>query len=225
MSFSGSGVTMNNQIKLAEKENLRQELQSLKECQVRYFAVTITSAAAILGIGSQLGRPQDLTLLTLAPLLITLPCWWIFFDKATTITRIVAYVRVLEELIIAPAEADQKYMGWERSLYVFREDLKRLTPSERLRRLARGFRVALLYGLTFRTTHRYWVINWYTFLGISLFCIVLSHSRTGHNGFWVVFLVLFCASSVFNLSVLGKLIGGANSYDFNEASWRRLLKK
>ncbi|MGD9401985.1 MAG: hypothetical protein PVF95_06930 [bacterium] len=214
---------MNHEIKLAEKENLRQELQSLKDCQVRYFAVTITSAAAILGIGSQLGRPQDLTLLTLAPLLITLPCWWIFFDKATTITRIVAYVRVLEELIIAPGEARQEYIGWERALYLFRQDLQRLRPSDRLKRLGEGLKVGALHGLTFRTTHRYWVINWYTFLGISLYCIVLSHSRTGHNGYWVVFLVLFCASSLFNLSVLGRLIGGANSYDFNETSWRRLL--
>jgi hypothetical protein len=34
------------------------------------------------------------------PLVVLIPCWWGFFDKAKTITRIVGYIRILEGILL-----------------------------------------------------------------------------------------------------------------------------
>ena len=65
-------------MKEAERQNLRQELQFLKECQVRYFILSITATSAIVGIVSQLGGDniglQGFQHFYLSPLLVLIPC-------------------------------------------------------------------------------------------------------------------------------------------------------
>ena len=112
-----------------ERELLRAEIQTLKHCQIQYFAITITATGVVLGLAEKLGGSvQKLgiepgrSLVYLAPLAIILPCWTIFFDKATTITRIVGYSRVLEQLLTGQARAKNcKYVGWENALREFRK--------------------------------------------------------------------------------------------------------
>ena len=81
---------------IGEISALRQDLQDLKRCQLQYFTLTLTGTGAILGLAAIFSESfRGLALL--APLCVILPNWVIFFDKATTITRIVGYQRALEE--------------------------------------------------------------------------------------------------------------------------------
>lgn len=93
---------MAQNILLQEHGNLRQELHNLKSCQITFFSLAITSTGLLLGLGSHfISERVPASLIFLSPLVIILPCWCIFFDKATTITRIVGYYRVLEQMINA----------------------------------------------------------------------------------------------------------------------------
>jgi len=103
---------------MKERELLKTELQTLKHCQVQYFAITITATGAVLGLAEKLGAGPGGGLIYLAPLVIILPCWTIFFDKATTITRIVGYSRILEHLLAG--QCALSYIGWENALREFR---------------------------------------------------------------------------------------------------------
>ena len=53
----------------------------------------------------------------LVPLVVLIPCWWGFFDKAKTITRIVGYFRILEQLALVDGggtlDTIDRFLGWE----------------------------------------------------------------------------------------------------------------
>jgi hypothetical protein len=51
----------------------------------------------------------------LYPLCVLLPSWMVFFDKATTIARIVGYYRVIEGLMLNQLRA-ASFPGWENAL-------------------------------------------------------------------------------------------------------------
>ncbi|HHJ19552.1 MAG TPA: hypothetical protein ENJ84_06950 [Gammaproteobacteria bacterium] len=111
-------MNIHTEIMLKEKDFLRAELQHLKHCQLKYFSLSITVTGVIFGVGAKLESSFDGAIF-LAPLLVVIPCWWIFFDKAKTISRIVGYYRVLEELV--NGSECYKYIGWENSLEKFRQ--------------------------------------------------------------------------------------------------------
>ncbi len=209
------------EILMHEMDTLREELQHLKNCQVRYFLFSITITASILGILSKLNRVDNLGFLT--PLLIILPCWWIFFDKASTITRIVGYYRQLEKMILA--QGDHRYLGWEQSLSEFRKwqeegkfvDLFNSKDSES----KKTFKL-----LQLQTAHRYWVINWYTFLALSVTCLFLGafplgYINTGVSGILAI-VVVFSAIKLFR--DISKLVFGTSSYNANEIYWEKVLE-
>ena len=111
----------------AEMEVLRKELHDLKECQFKFLSTTPILTGFLLGLPQIFGKvevkhdePHSLLYLTsLLSLLVLLPAWWVFFDKAKTVTRIVGYYRLLE----AVARGDfrpRRFLGWERSLEIFR---------------------------------------------------------------------------------------------------------
>ena len=102
-----------------EREQLRSELAFLKSCQIRYFELAIIAAGAVLAVVGQLGDKAN-PVVFLAPLVVVLPCWWVFFDKATTITRIVGYSRLLEGMLRRPGDDTFAYIGWENALAAFR---------------------------------------------------------------------------------------------------------
>jgi hypothetical protein len=93
---------------------LRSDLQSLKICQLQYLTLAITSSGAIFGL-SVLSDKPSWGIALLAPLCVVLPTWLIFFDKATTITRIVGYQILLEEQLISGTVLFD-FVGYENSL-------------------------------------------------------------------------------------------------------------
>ena len=92
-----------------EQKLLRNEISQLKGCQLQYFTLTVTGTATLFGLAAMSQNPMVIGVAFLAPLAIILPCWWIFFDKATTITRIVGYYRVIERMIAEYPNSNTKY--------------------------------------------------------------------------------------------------------------------
>jgi len=203
-------------IKLAEKEHdfLRGELVHLKDCQVKFLTFSVTATAVILGIIGRsslifsTGSNVPIGGMWLIPLAVLLPAWWIFFDKATTITRIVGYFRLLENIVLGKVDPPI-YFGWENALGESRKQyLKGKIIDLRL------FKI-----LIFRTTHRYWTIIYYIFFFLSLVCLIGGWKES--NLLIITFPgVLFVISSVWNARILWALIFGKYSYEENAKKWK-----
>jgi len=226
----------------AERTILRNELLELKNCQVRYFSISIASTGLLTGLGIHLGHNGLSSIFFLSPLLIILPSWLIFFDKATTITRIVGYCRILENVILEEITISQniiryKYVGWENALALFRE--KQQDEKKSIGRIAqfkshlKDFRTGCIQLLTFRATHRYWTINWYTFFALSVLCWALGSGLGNVQNFtaqlflslslWLSGILILC-SVLYTLYIVGSLNHGLYSYNRNESLWRELLQ-
>lgn len=211
-----------------ERDDLKKELLHLKNCQLQYFILSITAAGAVSGFAP---KSADIgNCVYLAALLVIIPCWWIFFDKGASITRIVGYFRLLEGMIIEERTDPYVYVGWENSLDLFRNSQKNrrddLPKKARRQAYNADIKRGLYKGLSFHTTHRYWVICWYTFFGLGLTSICLSFPPQDFLQFilWVTFLVLFCVSAIGNLRTLGRLIEGSYSMVENYERWRQILR-
>ena len=203
-----------------ERVALREELCNLKGCQITFLTLSVTATGLILGVAATLASTRMLGVVFLFPLVLLLPSWWVFFDKATTITRIVGYYRIIEKLILGSHKAS-KFLGWENSLGEFRKQqaqkkLQICVPPE-----CKWSDVILL-----RTTHRYWVISYYTFFTLSGLCILIA-SIMIYNTIWVLSLLvpfsLFLLSAIWNARVVWELINGRYSYDNNEYFWLQIL--
>ena len=212
---------------LQEIDNLRSELQFLKGCQLRYFLFSITSVGAVLSaIGalvreSQNGLSEKLgTFVPLAPLLIVIPCWWIFFDKATTITRIVGYIRVSEQRLVNNKDF---WVGWENSLRTFRTAQKNISRCTRLCNYSKGLFFGLFRIVPFFTSQKYWALNFLSFSAISVACVLTSNALN-EGGFPVkIVWCLIGISFLHNLAVLGRLTDGDHSYRSMEELWKVAL--
>jgi hypothetical protein len=213
-----------------EMKRLHEDIQDLKRCQIGYFSLSLTGTGAILGFAASLKEDTGLRWLTvLVPLVIVLPCWIIFFDKATSVTRNTGYLRHLEAML--GGKSAQEYVGFQSSLSKYR-DLEDNIWHEQSRggrcKRVRAF-IGALMPMWFR--HRYWVINWYTFLALSLSCCISSYvlykadtksvgNRAVVDGsaFFLVFIV-FC----YTLVILYHLVGGRQSYDNCSIIWGRIF--
>lgn len=158
-----------------ERQILRDELRMLKNCQISYFSLSVTSTGVLFGVAPLLDNGG---LVYLAPLVVILPCWRVFFDKATSITRIVGYARVLERGIVGEPI---HYVGWENALSRFRRWQERYEgawhhfcgPPEPVGRGAWVRRRLARLGWC-RTSHKYWLINFWTFGVLATLCLVLA---------------------------------------------------
>ena len=210
------------EILLNEKTSLRNELQHLKQCQLRYFVLSITVTGVIFGVGAKLEENFDGSIF-LAPLLVVIPCWWIFFDKAKTISRIIGYYRILENIV--NGDECYTYIGWENSLEKFRRHkqenaltynkIDKYDKKEKIRRLSR-----------LDVPHKYWVINWYTYAILSILSLFLSlvfYSKISLPfsllGMWAIYFTIR-----YNLNMIIDLIFGDSSYVSNEKCWEEILK-
>jgi hypothetical protein len=208
-----------------ELKELRAELHFLKGCQLKYFLLSVGATGAVAGFGSKVQNGLGEAVF-LAPLLIALPCWWIFFDKATSITRIVGYYRLLEAFSISDGFGKLHFIGWENSLRLCRE----VQRSKRLWEKIKGYFAGVLHGAVvlfpLRTTQRYWVINWLTFAALGTTCLLLSRPSCGEKWelAWQVLGVLFILSAIHNLSVLGRLVKGEYSYSHSFNLWKGVLQ-
>lgn len=230
----------NKDIHRHEQDALRGELQSLKNCQITFLSTSITATGILLGFGTTFVQQfPNLKIVSLFPLVVLFPAWWIFFDKATTITRIVGYYRFLERLIIGhePILSDL-YIGWENALREFRcYSRNKLNKAQNNKDWFRK----LMKIVLLKTTHKYWVITFYTFMSLSGLCIVISlvyggfFESLGRAGFlptlrseryFLIYFVifLFLLSFISNFLTMWRLIYGINSYDINEQNWLQILE-
>jgi len=206
-----------------ERTLLREELHNLKNCQITFITSSVTATGVLLGLAATLASTPALGVIFFFPLIVLLPSWWIFFDKATTITRIVGYYRILEKLILGEHEATNN-MGWENALGEFRkrQESGELKPPQHLEdsRLSRWFDIFLL-----RTTHRYWVISYYTFLALSGLCVVVAIATL--KGVWFIVTpvptLMVLISALWNARIVRQLIYGHHSYDCNEYFWNQIV--
>jgi hypothetical protein len=219
---------------------LRQELQELKRCQLQYFTLTVTGTAAILGFAGSLSGREFLGPSLLAPLAIIVPCWWIFFDKATTITRIVGYVRILEESLAKGRDPNLIYPGYEEALTLYREYEDRIHRKEEPQpptdvSVGRRERIReWLQLLILRTRHRYWMVNFYTFAGLAVLCCSSGWwwFPTGSRTFtlfklWSMGLcaLVLIVSVIYSVVTVHQLTFGKRSYGSSAKFWRWTLNR
>lgn len=208
-----------------ELKIVREELRDLKKCQVNYFVLSVTGTAALLGLAAAPHKLLPGGAGYLTPLVILLPCWFIFFDKATTITRNVGYTRILEEMIATHPQLLFRFLGFENALAHFRseEDKGNGVSLEEIKGLQQR---RLLSIMSLRTRHRYWMVSWYTFALLSVLCCILGFSK-GFT-FPIVILPLIAGgltafSGIFTLVMVAQLTGRKSSYDYYTACWRKFL--
>ncbi len=212
----------------SEKDSLRDELVSLKGCQITFLTSSVAATGALLGIGSAFAQENRLFLgiIFLLPLVILLPAWLVFFDKATTITRIVGYYRILEGLALGYLRAN-RFMGWENALREFRQ-----YPLIETRQDTDSSGVSRAIDLIFlRMTHRYWVFCYLTFFLLSSLCLwgsvfILVHWYDGSSMIFIPPGTFFCAYlfvTTWNIKIVWNLIYGKHSYDYNESMWRIIM--
>jgi len=198
---------------------LRDELNNLKKCQVTFLSFAITATSAILGlIGiANLHKIEDESIFFLVPLLLLIPFWWIFFDKAVTITRIVGYYRILESLILG-TKTSHDFIGWENALAKFRRDRslhEANIPEDSAREK------------TNPRAKSYWISGYLIFFSLSAVCLGLPwvfHTLCGKE--LIIFIitgVAFLISAVSNFIVFWKLTSGSYSYTRNEKIWEKIL--
>jgi hypothetical protein len=219
---------------------IRQELQDLKHCQLQYFTIAITGTGAILGLSGISSVIECKGLALLAPLSIILPSWMIFFDKATSITRITGYQRILEEMLIdnQNQQVKYKYIGYENALAEFRQNEDSAWEVCKNDKSEKQNNLALLL-----TRHRYWIVNWLTFLILSLICLLGAYALLSTNNkpvnltlplgvhitapqrtIWTALpFVLVTISLIYNLWLLFLLMHGRLSYNNCAKIWRYIL--
>jgi hypothetical protein len=207
-------------ILLHEMDTLRQELRHLKDCQVRYFLLSITAAASAIGLGIKLDANSYSSQLFLVPLIIILPCWWTFFDKATSITRIVGYYRILEQMVLH--EGKHHFFGWETSLSKFRSFQESNSSGAAPQKNHAVFKNSIAL-LRMNTSHKYWVLNWYTFFTLSILSLVLSVISGSEPYLQFLAFFLITLSAVANFRTVIELVFGQLSFSAHEKTWENIL--
>ncbi len=236
---------------LAEMGSLREELRDLKSFQFRLISVAGVATGFLLGLPRLwlefrvAGPPSPL--LWLLPLVVITPSWWLFFDKARTVTRIVGYYRNLEAFQRGALRPKQM-PGWETALGDFRahqhEIAKRILTREAKERAKLGWwkRASAISLDTVKAAflvniQRYWIISYLTFLVLTVLCLVFPTqviwaARANltpelKSTMWVLVLSAIASmySAFFNAVVLYTLAKGRNSYDFLTEVWRHVLNE
>src|SRR3989338_7497077 len=205
-----------------ERTFLRRGLEQLKDCQFKLFTFSIMTTGVILGWA---GRYRDSVSsreftsegMWLIPLVVLLPSWWIFFNKARTIACIIGYCRIIEKILLGK-QKDTKMLGWENALKKFRS-ASNVTSGNRGYGLWENITV-----IVYTTTYNYWAITSCTFLVLSLMCLLMGLKETNE---FIVGFAIFCfgISVVWNGYILWTLVWGQNSYDSCEDKWQRVFNE
>jgi hypothetical protein len=237
-----------DEITAREMSHLREELRDLKGYQFRLIGIAVVITGFLLSLTQFRVDSKTLTitapLLYLLPLIIVIPSWFIFFDKARTVTRIVGYCRHLEAFLRHEHEPAQ-FPGWERALGIYRKECPRIVHDLRTTpRWRKHFKSSLRRFATAASLRRgqpYWVLAYYTFLSLSAACIGIPiwwrfRGRAKHllylfvphywnAGAFLLFLAVLvtCFCAILNGLILAELIWGQHSYDFEEDIWKRIL--
>ncbi|MGH9844670.1 MAG: hypothetical protein ACREEM_38615 [Blastocatellia bacterium] len=230
---------------------LRAELRELKKCQLQYFLASVAGTGAIVGLIQEPTVGKELFFL--APLVIILPCWCTFFDKATTITRLAGYIAFLENQLSSPTP---KYIGYETSLREFRRkedqyikstmaaqtEEEKNSASNKRSRLQYLRKTLNRYGfvpnrdhrelMLLRTRHRFWMLNWYTFCTLSLLCCFLPfrfkvnpYPFSTQYTVWYLAGIATLLSMVYTFFIVLRLTCGSYSYDAFSKFWKEQVFK
>jgi hypothetical protein len=228
---------------LNEQTILRTELQELKKCQIQYFLLSISATGAVFGFNKELmGDPAGSSIMFLTPLLIILPCWLTFFDKANTITRLTGYMRVFIEDELKKNNG-HVYVGYENALSLFRDQEQKDKAAHFkvkgkpgvFRMVYKGINKIKLREIASieLTRHQYWKINWLTFFALALTCCAYPFFKSKPADFsgnpvllivYFIFIVAVVIATLFSLSILSELISGKYSYEGVTDYWRQIYK-
>jgi hypothetical protein len=229
------------QIIQSELHELREELRDLKGYQFKLLSLAGAITGFLLSL-TRLRLDREITavpspLLYLLPLVVILPSWCIFFDKARTITRIVGYCRVIEKQLRHPQKLEpDEFPGWENSLALFRK-YRQDIAEEVLAQHKPTFKQRLGHlraTILLIESQRYWVLTYYTFFSLCAVClsIPLHFINVFHPSAWAlegIFLgvatLLTIVTALFNGVILARLIWGVHSYDRLEDIWKGVFKK
>lgn len=234
-----------------EYSSLRIYLAELRTCQTTFFWSSIAalgtlssvSAALVWGTG-QVGATKPVVfVISLVSLLIVCPVWSIWFLKASSITRIAGYLRVLED-IISGREKKYKYIGWENSYFIYRRSLLKsyklwrdmgtylvcsaIIVCDSLREIF----LALLLILKFEKPYQYNILTWLSFalIALSYVFVAMSVFEWPKNFSMKCLVILPFISVIFTTlytsGVLSALsINQSRSMATRERLWRYLLDK
>lgn len=210
-----------------EHSTLRNELNNLKSCQVTFISLSVTGTGVILGIINAIENQMEKALYALIPLIILIPFWFIFFDKAHTITRIVGYYRILEKLMLNPTLGNN-FIGWENALAKFRKhpDMEYSDKTDSQSSAKSSTEESN------PKSKSYWVFVYIIFLGLSIICILPGNyyypiiSCNFRPEFIVVKLAcgIGLFSGIYNSIVLWSLTRGKYSYTYNEKKWHSVIE-
>lgn len=199
-----------------EHSTLRNELNNLKKCQITFLTFAVTSTGILLGLlGQNIEKLDNPGVVALSPLSILIPFWWIFFDKAKTISRIVGYYRILESYLLGDLKID-RYRGWENSLAQFR---RRIGTSSRQTALKNAHAKK-----EEKKTLRYWSFINAIFVLLCITCILISYKIGINQRILIATIVIVAFSFGFNTRLIYHLTMGRQSYTFHEEFWRIILK-
>ena len=207
-----------------EYEELRADLRELKICQRQYYFIALTASGALLGLARI--YPGAAGFLVLAPLILLLPCWVMFFDKATSVTRMTGYLRLIEPGI-KDESSEPLTTGFETSLAIFR---KWDSIDANVKDYEKERKFFYIVPWPFSSRYRYWKLNWYTYFLISIFCCIFSWYWYLNNGMDESLLKILVIAGIFVLMIwcatvrdLNRLVYGKSSYEHMYDSWKKSL--
>ena len=178
---------------------------------------------------------------SLTALLIVCPVWSIWFLKASSITRVAGYLRVLEDIIAGRTGDKYNYIGWENSYFIYRRSL--LKSHKILRDLRPkleyliidSFESLLAAGKLirdFEKPYQYNILTWtsYFFIAFTCFLIALWWGWNSDASLMKALFVLpaigFVFTFLYTAGVLSALsIDRSRSMATRERLWRYLLDK
>lgn len=208
---------------------LREEMNNLKNCQVTFLTIAVTGTALLLALASGATPNTPFGKVCYLPLVILIPAWWIFFEKAKTISRIVGYLRVIEMLNFGP-RGKNKFVGWENAQAKYRKferDGKLQKPNdEDLKTNWSKF-----WDLLRCNASPYWMLTYSIFFALTISCSGLgvsysiqtySHQITSLLLVSLV-IIIVVGSSIRNFLFIWHLVWGRYSYESNEYYWKKIL--
>jgi hypothetical protein len=220
-----------------EHKMLRVELHDLKECQIKFLSAAVVAAGLLLSFSNAVQSSEakgavssdPLRIAYLIPLVVLIPCWWGFFDKAKTISRIVGYYRVLEGFLLGHLSVGQ-FRGRECSLGEFRRaELDKATKGY----LESGSpRKHFLEAIFLIPSQRYWLLAEWTFailsfasVGIPLTTIYARREfASWQSGVVHGAAVIVLYTLIWNVVILRNLMWRIHSYNTNFEKWCAILK-
>lgn len=207
-----------------EYKEIKSDLRDLKICQRQYFFVSVSGSGAILALARY---SEDYAgFVMLAALILVLPCWRMFFDKASSVTRTTGYILYLESQM---RSGNSVFVGYEHAVMEFRK----LDDSGKFDNLP-IFTDPTMPQKGHR--HGYWAINFWTYMLICVACLVSAAEWASFSSvsiaidnqllFWysfVVALVAFFWIAITTLYSYKVLRRGKHSYIGMHQSWNEVL--